>query len=57
MIYHIFTHNTDEYTTDKIEAYKIYRDFIKENDSARLYEKESEYDDGNCIDSYGEYPQ
>ena len=57
MIYHIFTNNTDEYTTDKKEAYTIYNSFVAEYDCARLYELEQEGDNGDCIESHGHWPQ
>lgn len=61
-IYHIFTHNADEYTTDEKEAYAIYKNYIKEYGCARLYCLicDAQTDDAieeYCLESLGEYPQ
>jgi len=58
MIYHIFTHNHDEYTDEKDYAYATYREFVAENKCARLYKlKDIDDEQGDCIESFGQYPQ
>lgn len=58
--YHIFSHNRDEYTTDLEEANEIFKTFVAENDSARLYKEirdgEGELLEENCLKSHGDYP-
>lgn len=61
--YHIFTNNFDEWTDNKKEALAIFKDFVKECGTARLYEfdtasedEDGVYQDGDCIKSFGEYP-
>ena len=59
--YHIFTHNTDEYTTNLTEATTIFNQFVAEYGCARLYKETRDTDgellDETCLESVGEYPQ
>ena len=62
-IYHIFTNNHDDWTSDYKEALSIYNDFKKEFGCARLYEElwanpktDDEFIEENCLKSTGEYP-
>ena len=57
MLYHMFTNDADEYTTNLLEANKIFNEFVEEWGCARLYEKQNENDEGDCISSHGVYPR
>jgi hypothetical protein len=56
MIYHVFTHNHDDYTKNLQEAHDIYRKFIRDYGCARIYMKVNEDDEGDCLEAYGEWP-
>lgn len=43
LLFHVFTHNTDEWTEDLAEALKIYQQFAQEEDCARLYAEVQAY--------------
>ena len=60
IIYHVFTHNTDEFCSTFEEANIIFNQFVADYGCARLYEEERDEDseviEENCIKSHGEYP-
>ena len=62
IMYHIFADSLDEYTSDKIEAFIVARNFVGITGNVRIYEK-TEWDsedgvfaDGDCIFSVGSFP-
>lgn len=66
VLYHIFSNNVDEWTSNPATAIDIYNQWADENGCARLYaeyyldEKRYEACDQNeeeCLLTYGDYPQ
>lgn len=63
-VYHIFTHNTDEWLDDYKDALVLFEEFIEDYGCARLYVEVYEDDQAikddemteNCIKSYGDWP-
>jgi len=65
--YHIFTNGLDEWFDDYNEAMTLYKKWVKEYGTARLYEEtrttgfEDKYDNDDvideiCLESFGEWP-
>lgn len=61
IIYHVFTHNNDEYVSNYDEAIILFNDFINDYGCARIYKLEHDENDDlisqDCVDSFGVYPQ
>jgi hypothetical protein len=61
-LFHVFTHNRDEWLTKKTPAIKLARQWAKEYGCARVYHEtewnteDGIFEDGDCIYSKGEYP-
>ena len=58
-IYHVFTNGYDEYFTDEKAARACFFSFSEDYGTARLYIKykgEDEDKDGDCLESYGDFP-
>ena len=61
-IYHVFTHNIDEYVEKYRQALARYKYLVKEYGCARLYIKVFDNDNDapiseDCLLSHGEYPR
>lgn len=64
-VFHVFSNNMDDYTTDYKEALAMFDEIVKENGNARLYletyndkeaDEEGQPSDEDCLKSHGEWP-
>jgi uncharacterized Zn finger protein (UPF0148 family) len=65
--YHVFTNNNDEWLDDYDQAMKLYKEWVREYGTARLYEEiratgflnpndNDKVINENCLESFGEWP-